>query len=228
MTVPEAQRDPRLRRYQLRRHRLHCAGGELSVVAPARGDDLLAGDGALECLKRRQMPYWADIWPASVGLARRLMRGDSLVGRRVMDLGCGVGIAGLAAGRRGAAVHFVDLEADALHFARFNARQVERVSSEQLDWFRSTAEGVFDLMLLADVAYEERNFEPLTRHLRTCLAVGGEAIVADPYREATTHYLTGLAPEFEVSTETVNTSFCDDKFELRMATIRRAGGAPSP
>ena len=30
----------------------------------------LEGDAALECLRRGQMPYWAEIWPASVGLAR--------------------------------------------------------------------------------------------------------------------------------------------------------------
>ena len=58
----------------------------LSVVAPARADDLLAGDAAVECMRRRQMPYWADIWPASVGLARALMRGEALAGKAVDQL----------------------------------------------------------------------------------------------------------------------------------------------
>ena len=135
MTVPEALQDPKLRRYRLRRHRLHCAGGELSVVAPARADDLLEGDAGVECLRRRQMPYWAEIWPASVAVARHLMRGQSLAGKRVMDLGCGIGTPGLAAARRGAHVHFVDLDPVALDFASFNTRAVPaaRLSFEQLD-----------------------------------------------------------------------------------------------
>jgi 2-polyprenyl-3-methyl-5-hydroxy-6-metoxy-1,4-benzoquinol methylase len=228
MTVPEALRDPKLRRYRLRRHRLHCAGGELSVVAPARGDDLLEGDAGLECLRRGQIPYWADVWPASVAIARRLMRGPELAGRRVMDLGCGVGIAGLAAATRGGRVHFVDLEPDALHFAAFNARALprERLSFEQLDWFSATVGQRFDLVLMADVAYEERNFEPLERHLRACLADGGEAWVGDPFRAATDGFLASLAPDFVVSTSTAHTSFRDDKFELRLATVRRVPPGP--
>lgn len=228
MTVPEAQRDPKLRRYRLRRHRLHCAGGELSVVAPARGDDLLEGDAAEECLRRGQMPYWADVWPASVGMARQIMKGPSLEGRSVMDLGCGIGIAGLAAATKGASVRFADLEPDALHFARFNSRHLprERLAFEQLDWLGSTVAGTFDRILLADVAYEERNFEPLIRHLRSCLATDGEAWVGDPYRPATDSFLARLPSEFFANTLAMDTSFQDDRFALRLATIRRASTAP--
>jgi SAM-dependent methyltransferase len=228
MTVPEAMLDQRLRRYRLRRHRLHCAGGMLSVVAPARGDDLLAGDAGVRCLRAGQMPYWAEIWPASVGIARRLMRGPSLAGRRVMDLGCGIGIAGLAAATRGAEVWFVDRVDDALHFAAFNARHVEApVHQVQLDWFEATADGRYDLLLLADVAYEERNFAPLRRHLRGCLRPAGHALLGDPYRVATSHFIEGLAPEFAIHSDRVETSFGGERFELRLATISAVTSSPS-
>jgi 2-polyprenyl-3-methyl-5-hydroxy-6-metoxy-1,4-benzoquinol methylase len=228
MTVPEALRDPKLRRFRLRRHRLHCAGGELSVVAPARGDDLLEGGGALECLRRNQIPYWADVWPASVGMARHLMRGPELVGQSFMDLGCGIGLAGLAAAMKGASVHFIDNEPDALHFAAFNARQLpaERLSFQQLDWFGETVDREFDGVLLSDVAYEERNYEPLTRHLRRCVADSGFGLVADPYRAATDDFLKLLTPEFSVNTSAGDTSFRGDRIELRLATIRRAATRP--
>ena len=217
--------NPRLRRFRLRRHRLHCAGSDLSVVAPARGDDLLEGDAALECMRRGQMPYWAEIWPASVGLARQLMRGPALEGRRVLDLGCGIGIAGLAAASRGAEVTFADLSDDALHFAMFNARSIEphRRHRLQFDWFETTVTGAFDVVVLADVAYEERNFDPLLRHLRECLGEGGVALIADPFRAATTHFLDWIQPEFTVEISRIDTSFEGERFELRLATICRSG-----
>ena len=220
MTVPEALRDPRLRRYRLRRHRLHCAGGELSVVAPARGDDLLEGDAALECLRTKRMPYWADIWPASVGLARHLMRGPDLTGQRALDLGCGIGIAGLAAATRGAHVLFADLAPEALSFAEFNARHLRNTSFQEMDWFRETVGGRFELLLMADVAYEERNFEPLRRHLRHCLAEAGCGLLGDPYRSSTDHFLDWLQPEFTVNTSSLDTSFGGERNALRMAAIR--------
>lgn len=215
--------DPRLRRFRLRRHRLHCAGGGLSVVAPARGDDLLEGDAALECLRRRQMPYWAEIWPASVGLARQLMRGPDLGGLRALDLGCGIGIAGLAAATKGAEVTFADLSEDALNFAMFNARGIDAERRHRLcfDWFETTVAGTFDLLLLADVAYEERNFSPLRRHLRECLAADGEALIADPFRAASGHFLDWIQPEFSVSNSRIDTSFGGERSELRLATMRR-------
>ena len=191
------------------------------MVAPGRGDVLLEGDAALECLRSGQMRYWAEIWPASVGLARCLMRGPSLAGQRALDLGCGIGIAGLAAATRGAEVTFADLSEDALDFAMFNARGVDpqRVHRRCFNWFDSTIEGSFDLLLMADVAYEERNFDPLLRHLRQCLGDGGAAWITDPFRAATTHFLDRLQPEFSVTCSRVDTSFEEAKFELRLATI---------
>lgn len=223
MTVPEALQDPRLKRFDLRRHRLHCAGGELSVVAPARPDALLEGDAGARCLRERQMPYWAEIWPASVGMARHLMKGPDLTGKRVMDLGCGIGIAGLAAGQRGAHVHFVDRSEEALHFARFNARRIpaERLSFEALDWFEATAEGSFDCILLADVAYEERNFEPLRRHLSKGLVADGFGILGDPERKVVDHFLAWLQPDFGGVTQRLQTSFDGQKYPVRLVHLTR-------
>lgn len=231
MTVPEAQRDPRLRRFRLRRHKLHCAGACLSVVAPARGDDLLEGDGALRALRERQMPYWADIWPASVGLARWLMRGGDLSGVRALDLGCGIGVAGLAAATRGAEVCFADLAAEALDFARFNTRGFDprRLRFEQFDWFRRTLEGPFDLLLLADVSYEERNFDPLIRHLREALAPSGRALLCDPFRAAGDHFLARVGAEgYHAELESFDTSFSGDRIPLRLATLRRSDATSEP
>src|SRR5690606_4395840 len=148
-------------------------------------------------------------------------------GRRALDLGCGIGLAGLAAARRGAAVEFADVEADALAFARFNARDLppERLCFTQIDWFAATATGPFDLLFLADVAYEERHFEPLRRHLRQALAPAGCALLTDPYRRATDHFLAWLRPEFLVEEQVVDTSFDGVRVALRLAILRPASGA---
>ena len=42
-------------------------------------------------------------------------------------------------------------------------------SATRLDWFEATVDGEFDLVLMADVAYDGRHFEPLLRHLQCCL-----------------------------------------------------------
>src|SRR5205085_8137477 len=50
-------------------------------------------------------PYWALIWPSALALARFLIRTDALCrGKRVLELGCGAGLAGIVAAALGARV----------------------------------------------------------------------------------------------------------------------------
>lgn len=223
MTVPEALRQPRLRRFHLKRHRLPVAGGNLSVIAPRSMEALLDADRVRRFERTGDLPYWAEIWPASVALARRLMRGPALAGQRALDLGCGTGVAGTAAAARGAEVVFADRDPDALAFAEFNARSNGgvAVSSVQLDWDHATAPGGFDLMLLADVAYEERHFEPLRRHLARCLGERGRALLADPFRKVADQFLALVGAQFTLAVELSDVWFEGRRVPVRIATISR-------
>lgn len=223
MTVPLALRDRHLRRFRLRRHRIHVAGGMLSMVTPSSSESLLSGPGLQRFDRDGQLPYWAELWPASVGIARLLMRGPELAGQRVMDLGCGLGMAGIAAGRRGGTVLFADREAEALHFCLFNAAQngVQGARSLQLDWHTETASGHFDLICLADVTYQESHHEPLLRHLSSCLRPGGRALVGDPYRDAGRVFLDKVARDFSVEIVETDTFFAGRRTPLRFAWVRQ-------
>jgi predicted nicotinamide N-methyase len=188
-------------------------------------DDLLTGASLQRYERDGYLPYWADVWPASVCLARHLVRGPSLDGLRVLDLGCGVGVAGIGARRMGAEVTFADLDPDALAFAEFNARNNPpsignaAFSTMQFDWNATTVPGVFDRLLLADVSYEKVNHDPLLRHLRACLAPGGVALQADPFRKDSDIFVARLEAEFRVTITTVETSFDEQRVPLRLVTI---------
>jgi predicted nicotinamide N-methyase len=192
------------------------------MVTPDSSQSLLHGPGLERFDRDGELPYWAELWPASVGMARSLMRGPDLSGQRVLDLGCGLGLAGIAAGCRGAFVLFADREPEALRFAAFNARHngVQGVECLQLDWHRETAPGGFDLLCLADVAYEEKSREPLLRHLSKCLRPGGRALVGDPYREVTGGFLDAVSREFQVEVMETDTFFAGRRTPLRLVWIR--------
>src|SRR5690606_9155395 len=68
-------------------------------------------------------PYWAAIWPGATLLSTVLINNPAWVrGRRVVDVGCGAGIGGIAAAKAGAAsVTANDVDLFALEAARFNA-----------------------------------------------------------------------------------------------------------
>src|SRR5213593_2401125 len=62
-------------------------------------------------------PYWAHRWTGAAVLAEAVPRGA----RSAVELGCGLGLPGLAAARRGAHVTFVDRVAAPLAFVRASA-----------------------------------------------------------------------------------------------------------
>ena len=68
-------------------------------------------------------PYWCEPWPSALAMAEQLLQRRELVaGRSVCELGCGLGLAGLAAAVAGAAeVVLLDREPLALQCALLNA-----------------------------------------------------------------------------------------------------------
>ena len=68
-------------------------------------------------------PYWTCIWPSSILMAQEVLRRPELVaGKRVADLGCGLGLGGVAAALAGASeVVFLDREPLSLQCSLLNA-----------------------------------------------------------------------------------------------------------
>lgn len=131
-----------------------------------------------------RFPYWAEVWPSALALARFLARRD-LRGTSAVELGCGMGLAGVAAALAGAEVLFTDYDPHALAFARANhALNLGRPGRTLLlDW-RDPPRGVTaELALASDVLYEKRFLEPFLQTLRRILVPGGTAFVAEPGRK---------------------------------------------
>jgi predicted nicotinamide N-methyase len=133
-----------------------------------------------------RFPYWADLWVSSVVLAEHLS--GLAAGTRVLELGCGLGLAGIAAARAGATVTLTDIDPDALLFAAENSglnlepAQRERVTIAPMDWRTPIPQRPFDLVIGADIVYERRFFEPLLALLPRVIATGGAALLAEPDR----------------------------------------------
>ncbi|KAF4654083.1 Methyltransferase-like protein 21B [Perkinsus olseni] len=114
------------------------------------------------------------IWPAAIALARAIYQHDVSLGDhpKVVEIGAGVGLAGIAAAKFGEAssVCFTDRMAGSLEVAMRNAKRnclSGRFSSKVVDW--RDADGLpddADVMLGADVIYEEAHAELIMQLLR--------------------------------------------------------------
>lgn len=131
-----------------------------------------------------RFPYWAELWPSGLALASFLGSSGGPWDVEAVELGCGTGLAGVAAALRGARVLFTDFDSDALAFARANHALNLGTPGATLavDW-RCPPDGLSaPLVLASDVLYERRFLEPFLATLRGVVAPGGVAFVAEPGR----------------------------------------------
>lgn len=107
--------------------------------------------------------YWAFCWGSGQALARFLLdQPDWIRNKHVMDFGSGSGVAAIAAAKAGAArVTACDIDPDALLATRLNA-QLNEVEVQLTADFDQT-DGPIDLILAADVLYDQRNLDWLDR-----------------------------------------------------------------
>jgi len=151
-------------------------------------------------------PSWAILWPTAVSLATFLIdhqkKGGPLVNnQKVVELGCGLGLAGLTAACLGAkSVLLTDREAFALHCAMSTAavhnnnnnKQDLNVRAAILDWndhasMQTVAADFYqqtDLILASDVLYDATSIEAFAKVCQAMASPGGaHVLVSDPVQE---------------------------------------------
>jgi predicted nicotinamide N-methyase len=163
-------------------------GRRLRLVLP-RDSEALLDEAAFE--REEFLPYWAQLWPSGIVLARAVAA-RALAGRRVLELGCGLGLPSIAAALAGARVLATDWSADAVAFTAANAsRNGAGLRTAVCSWTQPgpmLEQAPWDLVLAADVLYEVRNVAQLLELLPR-LVEGGEVWIADPGRRPARRFL---------------------------------------
>jgi predicted nicotinamide N-methyase len=131
-------------------------------------------------------PYWAKLWPSARMLAKVLLREKFPTHPPpVLEVGCGLGLAGIAALSRGLHVTFSDVDETALEFAASNARLngFTNFRTLPLDFREPPSHEKYPLVIGSDLMYEERLVEPLIDLLFAVLALDGVCLITDPDRQ---------------------------------------------
>jgi predicted nicotinamide N-methyase len=155
------------------------------IVRPSDSDRLLDHPAVHSAFEADEyLPYWADLWPAARMLAKAILRESWTPGLEALEIGCGLGLPGIAALAKGLRVTFTDYDPTALRFAADNARLngFEQFQVLQLDWRSPPSEFRFPVVLGSDLIYEVRNVAPLVHLLKHVLAPEGLCLLTDQDR----------------------------------------------
>jgi predicted nicotinamide N-methyase len=153
---------------------------ELALLRP-RDPEALIDEAAFA--QDEFLPYWAELWPSALALARALP--VEVEGLTVVEVGCGLGIPALVAAAYGAQVTAIDWAPEATELLQTNAaRNGLGLNAVVADW--RSFDGSFDLAIAADVLYERRNVEPL---LELFQKLAPTVLLAEPGRPAGLEFL---------------------------------------
>jgi predicted nicotinamide N-methyase len=200
-------------------------GRDLRIVHP-RDSEALLDEQAFE--REEFLPYWAQLWPSAIVLARATARLHP-AGRRVLELGCGLGLPSIVAALEGAGVLATDWSPDAVAFAAANAsRNGASLRTAVCSWTEPrpmVAEAPWDLVLAADVLYEARNVAQLLELLPRLVDGSGEVLIADPGRRPARRFLDATATP--ASGWLRHSSRDRSLRHVTLHHLRRAGEAPA-
>ena len=168
---------------------------ELEILAVRDPDILIDELDPEQYDEDERLPYWAEIWPAAIGLGRHLFEYPLPVGSKLLELGCGLGVAGIAAAAAGQEVVACDYEKDAIAFSRYNARlngQEKSISFRFLDWRSPNLNQKFHIVIGSDIIYETPNHYPIQKLLDQTLKTGGMFHTSDPGRRAAESFVKSM------------------------------------
>ena len=170
-------------------------GHDLRLLRP-RDAEALLDEEAFE--HEEFLPYWAELWPSSLALARSVVV-RSLHGARTLELGCGLGLPSIAAALAGGRVLATDWSPDAVAMTATNAErnevEIETLTCSWTDPAPLLARAPWDLVLASDVLYEARNVDVL---LDLLPRLGPEVWLTDPGRVPAERFLEAARDEWQV------------------------------
>jgi predicted nicotinamide N-methyase len=193
--VPGEVRLPAISELDLVEQGLDLGPWELSLLRPRQADALI-DEQAFE--HEEFLPYWAELWQSGLVLAEEVV-GRDVRGRRVLELGCGLGVPSLAAALAGAEVLATDWSPTAIALLEENARRnAVRLETAIVAWGHADTlaeRAPWELVLAADVLYERRNVDEL---LALLPRLGGEVLLADPSRPLAQTFLERAGPSWTI------------------------------
>jgi predicted nicotinamide N-methyase len=130
-------------------------------------------------------PYWAHYWAGGLALARYVLDNpDVVAGKRVLDLGAGSGLVGIAAAKAGAR-EVVAAEVDRYAVAalklnmKLNAASISVLHGDLTD---GDPPPEVDVVLVGDLFYAADLSERVAAFLDRCSKCGIRTLIGDPWR----------------------------------------------
>ena len=163
-------------------------------------------------------PIFGVIWPSGKVLAH-LMLDYHIQGKRILEVGCGIGLASLVLNKRSADVTATDHHPETERFLVYNTELNggEAIPFVRTGWQNLTDDrlGTFDLIIGSDLLYESEHIDPLAAFINQHGRRHCEVVIVDPGRgyHAKFSRKMGSLGYSHTRDKPENTDYLDKKFK---------------
>jgi predicted nicotinamide N-methyase len=156
----------------------------VSVLQPEEKATQLWFNANRETNKGFPFPFWAKVWPASIGMCSYLAQNTYLVkGKTVLELAAGLGLPSLLVSAWAEKVYCTDISPEAVATVQKSAdrNNINNLQAFTLDW-NDVPPAIPQVLLVSDVNYNPEVFEALYKVFVHFLAAGTTIVLATPQR----------------------------------------------
>lgn len=210
-----------INKFKTKKISIKLSSQSFSFIIPSDPDEILDSVTEKEFSKDEQLPYWADLWPSSEAIFDYCLNHKVIDGAKICEIGAGLGIVSAAIAYNASASLLVstDISTDSVYYIKENFKRNNLTGeSACCDWRYSPFKEKFDVIIGADILYEERWTDPVLNFIKENLKNDGYALISDPQRKHWNNFKKKASKrDFKVTSEGI---FLQKSQDVKVELIR--------
>ena len=224
-TLPKQERDiynGLKKHYALHFTTVRAGKYKLRVLKPSDIEEVLTRSQWKSEVGR--FPFWAKLWESSIVLTHQIVVEPHVQNKRLLDLGAGLGLCGIAAAVAGFEVVLNETEQSAIDFQQVSVAANKGIEVEHLkfSWEKPPDIGQFDVITGAEILADEDLLDPLLDMCNNYLNDKGIIYLAhDIKRKTLPQFLNQAESYFKIGTKKQSFRTTDKVVDVLINRLQR-------
>jgi EEF1A lysine methyltransferase 3 len=148
-------------------------------------------------------PLWAKVWPSSMVLADFMASQPNDGDTKILELGAGIGIVGIAAFAFGHNMTITEYNKDATEFAKANAwiNGYSEIPIISMNWNKPQKNLQYDRIIGSEVIFREKDFAPIQNLFQSILKPEGDIILVSEIRKPVLDFYQKMQEYFDLKAQ---------------------------
>lgn len=208
-------------RYEVEVHHLMIGGRKFSYFLPGSIEPFIDSDFPMN-----NFPLWAKVWPSALVLADYMAVQPANTGKKILEIGAGLGIAGLSASMFGHNVTISESDTHAVEFIKANAfiNDCREVTVISMDWNCPPTSTQYDQIIGSEVIFRKEDFGPIQKLFKSILKPDGEVILVSEIRKPVIEFYQDMQNSYKLTAQQKVLSSDNEKIKIIFCRMKQKTG----